>query len=235
MEPNREPSSDSTPAVTRRRALLGMGGVAASALAGCLGFGASGSADATIDANLPCFESNGANSVNQPLPAPKKGDPKSNVTVAAYEDFGCPHCREYTLNVVPKIEKQYIKPGKIRYEHYDFPIPVVKPESFTAANAARAAQVRAGDEAFWVYAEQLFKNQDALGPDLYASIADAMCLKGETVRNAAKNRKYKKTVMGDRTQGLKQGVSATPTVFVNGTALSDHSFDAISSAIESAT
>lgn len=231
MKPKRDSGNEDAArtAVTRRRALLGMGGVAATALAGCLGSGAS---KATIEADLPCFESNGAKSVDQPLPAPVKGDPKSDVTVAAYKDYACPHCKNYVLNVVPQLQKQYIEPGKIRYEHYDFPF--MKTESYTAANAARAAQTRAGDGAFWVYAKQLFKHQDSLGPDLYASIADATCLGTEAVRTAAKNRKYKPTVTDDKKQGRKRGVKATPTVFVNGAKMSSHSFDAISSAIESA-
>jgi protein-disulfide isomerase len=233
MESNHEPSdgsADSHTALTRRRALLGAGGVAASTLAGCLSSGAS---KASIDANLPCFESNGAKSVDQPLPAPVKGDPKSNVTVAAYEDFACPHCREYVLNVVPELQKQYIKPGKIRYEHHDFPIPVKKPQSYTAANAARAAQALVGDKAFWVYAKQLFKNQDSLGPDLYALLGKKTCLGKKKIRNAATNRKYKKTIMNDRKQGISKGVNATPTVFVNGNSV-EPTFDTISSAIESA-
>lgn len=233
MESNHDSGNESEDAarttVTRRRALLGMSGVTATALAGCLGSGAS---KATIEADLPCFESNGAKSVDQPLPAPVKGDPKSNVTVAAYKDYACPHCKHYVLNVVPQLQKQYIEPGKIRYEHYDFPF--MKNVSYTAANAARAAQARAGDKAFWVCAKQLFKHQQFLGPDLYASIAEATCLGSEAVRTAAKNREYKPTVMDDKKRGVERGVNATPTVFVNGNKLPSYSFDAISSAIESA-
>jgi protein-disulfide isomerase len=236
MEASHEPADTSTDstgvAVTRRRALLGVGGVAASTLAGCLGSGASGSSKASIDANLPCFESSGAKSVDQPLPSPVEGDPNASVVVAAYEDFACSHCQRYNLDILPEIESKYIEPGTIRYEHHD--MPVVSELSWTAASAARAVQVRAGDEAFWVYAEQLYKNQDFLGPDLYASIADAICLDGEAVRKAAMNQKYRETVTANRKQGIEMGVGGTPTIFVNGNELSSYSFDAISSAIESA-
>jgi protein-disulfide isomerase len=230
MKSNREPSAESENsthvAVTRRRALLGAGGVAASALAGCLGSGASGSSGGS--------SSGGSTPSGDTLPAPVQGNPQANVTVAAYEDYACPHCQTYVLDVLPQVESQYIKPGNIRYEHHDLPIPVSDPQSYTAANAARAVQSRTNGKEFWTYSRSLFQNQSSLGPDLYERLANQMGLKGQAVRKAAVNRKYKATIMADKQQGINKGVSATPTIFVNGNKLSEYSFDAISSAIESA-
>lgn len=225
MQPNNEPSgtSDSHAALTRRRALLGAGGVAG-ALAGCLGSGTSGGSGSGSSVT-PSGET---------LPAPVQGDPQANVTVAAYEDYACPHCRTYVLDVLPTIESEYIEPGKIRYEHHDFPIPVAEPQSYTAANAARAVQARADGNQFWSYSRSLFQNQSELGPALYERLANEMGLAGQAVRTAAVNRKYKKTVTNDRQQGLDRGVEATPTVFVNGTSV-EPTVEAIGSAIDSAT
>lgn len=228
MKPNREPSAESDDstraAVTRRRALLGVGGVAASALAGCLGSGAASSSSS----------SSGSTQNSDTLPTPVQGDPKANVTVAAYEDYACPHCQAYVLDVLPKVEAEYIKPGKIRYEHHDFPIPVAKPESFTAANAARAVQARTKGKEFWTYSRSLYQNQPKLGPNLYETLAKKMGLNGKAIRKAAVNRKYEATVTSNRQQGIDKGVRSTPTIFVNGEELSSHSFEAISSAIEMA-
>ena len=221
-----------SPRLGRRRALLGMGGLAASALSGCLG-GASSGSSGSPDSDLPCFESSGSKPPKQPLSTPFVGDPNADTTVSVYEDFACPHCKDYALDVFPEIRKKYVEPGKIRYEHHDFPIPVSEPESYTAANAARAAQALAGDEAFWVYSKQLFKNQDALGPEFYGSLADETCLGKNEIRNAATNRKYEKTVMSDRREGIEMGVEGTPTVFV-GDKTVEPTVEAISSAIESA-
>ena len=237
MDRTRESAADSSdrtrPSVDRRQALLGAAGLTTTALAGCLGSGTSGSSSVSVDSDLPCFESSGAESVDQPLPAPVKGDPEASVTVAAYEDFACPHCRDYVLDVVPEIRSQYIEPGEIRYEHHDFPIPVSEPESYTGANAARAAQARVGDEGFWVTSKQLFENQDSLGEELYSTVAEEVCLDSDAVSDAATNRKYKSTVTNDRQRGIDIGVEGTPTVFVDGSIV-ESTVDAISSAIESA-
>lgn len=230
MKPRRESSPDApnatrTPRLDRRRVLLGSAGLAASALAGCLGSGATGGSGGS---------GNASGRSGDTLPTPVQGDPDADVTVAAFEDYACPHCRSYVLDVLPRIEEQYVSSGRIRYEHHDFPIPVADPESYTAANAARAVATRTDGEAFWTYSRSLFEKQSDLGPELYASLANEMDLDGDAVREAAVNRNYKQTITADRQRGVDMGVEATPTVFVDGSALSEYTFDAISSAIESA-
>ncbi len=212
MKSNRERSS--SPHLGRRRALLGMGGLAASTLAGCLG-GASGGSG-----------SQGGNT----LPTPVQGNPDANTTVTVFEDFACPHCQTYNLEVLPTIASQYIDPGNIRYEHYDF--PVVNETSWRAASAARAVQKRADTKQFFTYAKALYENQSRLGPDTYASLANGMDLKGGAVRKAAENQTYRPTVEANMATGKDRGVRATPTIFV-GDRTVEATVEAISSAIES--
>ena len=216
MTSNREPSDASgSSRIGRRRALLGMGGLAASTLAGCLGGASSGSGSQSGDT----------------LPTPVQGDPDASTTVTVFEDFACPHCQTYNLEVLPTIASRYIDPGKIRYEHYDF--PVVNETSWRAASAARAVQKRAGAKQFFTYAKALYQNQSRLGPDTYASLANDMGLKGRAVRKAAENQTYRPTVEANKQTGRDRGVRATPTVFV-GDRTVEATVDAISSAIESA-
>jgi protein-disulfide isomerase len=218
MNPDRDPfvSSDS-PRIDRRRALLGIGGLTASTLAGCLGGASSGS--------------NGSGGGGDTLPTPVQGDPKASTTVTVFEDFACPHCRTYALDVLPTIASQYIDPGKIRYEHYDFPI--VNETSWRAASAAREVQKRAGAKEFFKYATALYENQSSLGPKTYASLAKGMDLDGNAVRTAAENQSHKPTVSANKQTGKDRGVEGTPTVFV-GDETVEPTVEAISSAIESA-
>lgn len=213
MTPNRERSG--SPRLGRRRALLGMGGLAASALAGCLGGALSGSSGGGGDT----------------LPTPVQGNPDAGTTVTVFEDFACPHCRTYNLSVLPTIASQYIEPGDIRYEHYDF--PVVNETSWRAASAARAVQERADANAFFTYAKALYENQSQLGPDTYASLANDMDLDGAAVRQAAEDQTYEPTVSANMATGKDRGVRRTPTVFVGDKAV-EATVEAISAAIESA-
>lgn len=213
---------DGSTSVFRRRVLQTGGALAVGGAAGCLGGGGTG----------------GSDEVEQQLPVPVAGDPDAAVVVAAFEDFRCPHCRRYNAEELPSVWSEYVEPGQIRYEHRDF--PVVDERSWTAANAARSVQNLGSTEDFWAYAEMLFANQSSLGPETYERLGDEVGVDGGQVRQAAAERTYDPTIRYDRQTGRDLGVSATPTVLVNGDPVTDsegnltHDADAIAAAIEQA-
>ncbi|MFB6163842.1 MAG: thioredoxin domain-containing protein [Haloarculaceae archaeon] len=209
-------------AATRRAFLAGAGGTALAGLAGCLG--STGKVD-TKSAVTPGGDGT--------LPVPVAGDPNADVTVMAFEDFACPHCEEYSVNVAPEIFSQYVDPGKVRYEFYDFPIPVDKQVSWQAASAARAVQKRQGDAAFFDYAHALYEHQSSLGPSEYATLANQLGFEGSAVKKAAVNETYRDTVSKYRKYGKKIGVRGTPTIVVDGKAVKQTA-SAISDAIDQA-
>lgn len=205
---------------TRRQVLAATG--ATVTLAGCTGGGSTPTADGQGDGGNGDDTGSGDGSGETPvgrLDPPVKGDPDAEVTLAVYEDFACPHCRDYNANGYPRLEEELVDPGRVRYEHRDLPIPVLDPESFEAASAARAVQDRHGDGPFWDYADALFANQGALGsetPALYADLAADLGYDGEVVRADAVDRAYADTVGGDRQRGVDAGVEGTPGFVVNG-------------------
>jgi len=207
---------------TRRAYLAGAATAAvgvAAGLAGCLGGGGSGgSTGTTVDS----------------LPPPVQGDPNADVVVKVFEDFSCPHCREYELTVLPQLESAYVKPGTIRYEHHDFPIPVDKRWSWVVASAARGVQDHVGDAAFFEYSHSLFAHQTEYSLDLIASLAADVGADGKVIRRDAKDQTYRPVVEADRKQGVAMGLQGTPQVYVNGTMLSSHGYDAVSKAIDQA-
>ena len=44
-----------------------------------------------------------------------KGINDSEITIVEYASFTCPHCATFHKEVFPKIEKEYIKTGKVRF------------------------------------------------------------------------------------------------------------------------
>jgi protein-disulfide isomerase len=211
---------------TRRTLLAGLTTGVAVGLAGCFGGGTDSSNGGQSGSGTGETGTAGGT-----LPAPAMGDPNADVRVIVFEDFACPHCRDFTLNVVPQLQSEYIEPGTVRYEFHDFPIPVHDEISWEAACAARAVQASESDAAFFEYADALFENQRSLGPATYEQLATDMGLDGAAIRQSAVNREHEATVRADRQLGQEAGVQGTPTVVVGQQGVRP-SYDAISSAIE---
>lgn len=172
-----------------------------------------------------------------PLPSPVAGDPEADVTVAVFEDYACPHCGTFAVEVFPQLAGDYLEDGTIRYEFHDFPIPVDSDVSRDAANAARAVQAAAGPQAYFTYSERLFRNQSKLRPSAYAALTEGLDVDGETVRTAAAERTYDETISADKQRGLDRGVRGTPTVFVNGESVrfrQEIAYEPVKDAIEAA-
>ncbi|MDS0284132.1 DsbA family protein [Haloarcula onubensis] len=215
-----------------RRAFVAAGVAVAAGTAGC----SSGGEESSTPPELGDVASTSTPTTDGALPTPVAGDPDADVTVAVYEDYACPHCGTYSLEVFPQVASDYLEPGTVRYEFHDFPIPVDETVSWQAANAARAVQAAAGPQAYFEYSEALFANQSSLGPDTYASLADDVGVDGAAVRQAATDRTYDETVTADRQAGQDRGVSGTPTVFVDDSEVewSEIAYEPVRDAIEAA-
>lgn len=212
-----------TPTITRRR-LLAAGGIGLSGVAG--GYVLLGQ---VVGPSTPTC------SVSPPvdLDAPTLGDSDVPVTVAEYVDFSCPHCRTYALNVFPRIYREFVTSGVVRYVHHDFPIPVDN-WSRPAANAAREVQRLGGDEPFFTYSDALFRNQNNYSYNLFVGLTDGLNanIDSKEVRRAAEAGSYCKLLNTGVKQASDRGVSATPTVFVNEKKLEAPSLEQLRTAIQ---
>ena len=154
------------------------------------------------------------------LEPPTKGSPDADLTLEVFEDFACPHCRTYNEDGLPTIASTYLDPGVVRYEHRDLPIPVLDPQSWRAANAARAVQARHGDDAFWAFAAGIFENQPELRDAdlaLYERLGDDLGYDGAAIRSDAADRAFDAVVEADRSRAQELGVSGTPAFVLDGT------------------
>ncbi|WP_020221284.1 DsbA family protein [Halarchaeum acidiphilum] len=232
---------------TRRDVLATAGAACAGLLAGCTGTNGGGSGDGTTETNSTTRTLTDVDVPDDPdvttvdsMPTPVRGDPDADVTVTVFEDYACPHCAHYATEVMPRIVENYTKPGTVRYEHRDFPIPVSEEWSWAGANAARAVQDALDDAAFFEYTHTLFAHQDAYvdagarGYDYLGTVAADLGADATAVVRAAKGGKYTPYLKAERQTGKDMGVRGTPTVFVNGTATGDPGYDTISAKIDAA-
>ena len=212
---------------SRRQYLAAVAGAGTTALAGCVGGGGDnaaggGSCDAVEE---PAVES---------LPTPVLGDPSADVTVRVFEDYACPHCATYSLDVFPRIREEFVDPGEVRYEFHDFPIPVSERWSWTVASAARGVQDETDVEAFFEFGHAAFENQSSYSLGLLRRLAGDVGAPECAVWNDARNESYRPVVETDRALAREIGVSGTPAVFVNGESATP-TYEGVADAIERAS
>lgn len=79
------------------------------------------------------------------------GDKDAPVVLIEYSDYRCPFCGAFARDSMPKLKKEYIDTGKVRFEFRDF--PVFGPESLDGAMAARAAGEQ---DLYWEYHNAMY-------------------------------------------------------------------------------
>jgi protein-disulfide isomerase len=96
--------------------------------------------------------------------APVRGDARAKVALIVFSDFECPYCAKSALDVLPEIERQYLRTGKLRLVWRHLPLSIHK----NARQAAEAAECAHGQGKFWEFHDWAFQHQTQLDmPNLH--------------------------------------------------------------------
>lgn len=140
---------------------------------------------------------------------PWTGTAHAPVTIIEFSDFECPYCKR-SVPILKELLEKY--PGKLRLVYRDFP----GPNHRQALSAAEAAQCAAEQSRFWEYHDTLFARQT---PEIgwnFSALADDVGLRRSSFDACMKENRYREEVLKDLGDGLKLGVTSTPTFFING-------------------
>lgn len=130
-----------------------------------------------------------------------------------FTDYQCPFCQRFHLTIFPKIKKNYIDTGRLRFFSRDLPLAI-------HANAVRAAQAArcAGDQGqFWGMRDRLQSNPEKLNFNEILNYAKHLELNGSTFQRCLETEKYKSAVSEDLTQARTIGVRGTPAFVIGRT------------------
>src|SRR5918995_2103614 len=153
-----------------------------------------------------------------PLEMRSKGPAKAPVTVYEMSDFQCPYCRQFALETFPQLERDYIRPGKVRWVFINFPLTSVHQHASAAAQLA----VCAGQQRkFWPVHDLLFKYQETWTPlkeagPFFVSLADSAGLSKPALLNCLDSPETLKSVRADAEGASRSGASSTPTFYIEG-------------------
>jgi protein-disulfide isomerase len=143
---------------------------------------------------------------------PSRGFASAPIQLVEFSDFECPYCKQLEP-VLTRLRDKY--GDRLRLVWKDFPLPIHS-QARGAAEAARCA----GDQGrFWEYHDLLFANHQSLAPDDLKRHAATMKLDLGQFAACLERGRHRAEVTADLEEGTRQGIQATPTVFINGRAV----------------
>ena len=148
-----------------------------------------------------------------------------------YASFTCSHCADFHNDVLPAFKARYIDTGKVRLVHRNLPTAPANVAAAAAAVAICAAPGRYFDVAEVFMRDQANLRTTGAKPWFDAGLAAS-----------GKTREQIETCLGDPATGAalqaqiegaqEAGVAGTPSFFVNGKPVADHSLEALSAAVD---
>jgi len=159
-----------------------------------------------------------AQTATAPLETRSKGASTAPVTVYEMSDFQCPYCRAFATETFPQLERDYVKPGKVRWIFINFPLTSIHANASAAAQLALCAAEQKG---FWKVHDLLFKYQDTWAPlreagPFFVSLADSAGLSKQTLLGCLQSPESVQQVKADASGASRSGAGSTPTFYIEG-------------------
>lgn len=158
---------------------------------------------------------------------PVRGNKDAKVTIVNFDDFQCPFCSRMHSRLTQEVLKMY--GDRVRIIYKDFPLTEIHPWAIHAAVNANCLAAQNSD-AYWQYADYLHANQRQISGgeqkppftqqfaalDKSATdIAQRLNLQAAPLEACIKAQSTT-AVLASVQEGVVLGISATPSLFVNG-------------------
>lgn len=146
---------------------------------------------------------------------PTRGPQNAQVTIVEFSDLQCPHCKQ----AQPTLEKLISEAPNARLVFENFPIDQIHKWANLAARYGSCVG-RANGDAFWRFIDGVFNEQDQIteqnAADKLNEIAKAAGADPDATATCAASPQAKADVIQSYELGVANGVTGTPTLFING-------------------
>jgi len=155
---------------------------------------------------------------------PTRGNKDAKVVVVNYDDLQCPFCSHMHQTLFPQMLKEY--GDRVLFIYKDFPLVEIHPWATHAAVDANCLAAQNND-AYWAFADYIHGNQEEMRKEKgrdgqFAKLDQITMLQGQ--KNNVDVAKLQSCIKAQNEDAVKAsmreaeglGVSATPTLYVNG-------------------
>lgn len=165
-----------------------------------------------------------------------KGSPAATLWLVVISDFECPFCKRWHDETAPRIEREYVRTGKIRVAYLNFPIP-----SHRNAQPAHEFTMCAAEQGkFWPAADAVFATQqlwkrrnDAAA--YFDSLGAGIGVDRARLRACVQGGATQPLIEADYRRSVRIGIGSTPTFLIGDQAIvGAQPFEAFKAAIDAA-
>ncbi len=155
---------------------------------------------------------------------PSRGAKGAKVVVVNFDDFECPFCSRMHQTLFPDILREY--GDRVTFIYKDYPLAEIHPWAIHAAVDAGCLAAQNND-AYWDFADYMHANKQLIDsgktPDARLDVVDKMAMMQGQRHNvdagklgACLKAQNEDQVRASMKEADSLGVSATPTLFING-------------------
>ena len=147
-----------------------------------------------------------------------KGRPDAPVVIYEMSDFQCPYCRDFALETMPAVEREFIRTGKVRLTFINLPLTGVHRHAMAAAEVAMCA-ARQGK--FWQVHDRLYQRQSQWAarqdPNPYLlALAESAGVDHARLADCVTHRATRPAIDADVAAAHRAGAQITPTFYIEG-------------------
>lgn len=164
---------------------------------------------------------------------PVLGDPNAPVTIVKYGAYSCHGCQAlHESGTIERILNEY--DGHVNFTFRDFPF-IMPTYDHMAAEVAQCV-LDQDQESFWQFHDLLYTEfyANSTRAELVDIAADRTDVNRDEMRTCVNTETHYQTVQFDADRGLRLGIRATPTLYVNNAPVFSPTMDNLRAAIEDA-
>ena len=147
-----------------------------------------------------------------------KNNSNSIVVVKVFSSLTCPHCADFHGKIYKKLESEYISVGKVKFEHYAFPLDLA------ALNAEKILQCKNDSKTNIDFLTEVYKKQNkwAVGSDIKVinksikKIGKEFNLTEDQMNKCLADNNLEERILNERIKAQKNyKIKSTPTIYLN--------------------
>jgi len=143
------------------------------------------------------------------------GNPDAPITLIEYSDFECPFCKRFHPTVDRLLANNQ---DKIRWVYRHFPLGFHNPGAQKQAEASECVARLNGNDAFWTFADFLYKRTKSNGKGFplenLTALAEEVGVDGDAFSKCLDSDEMAARVKEDHENGVMVGISGTPGGFL---------------------